>query len=109
MHTVVIRNETLERHPWVAVSMLQAFQKAKELCYRHMQDPSNLALVWASEVLHEQKQAMGADPYPYGPEPNRKALEAVLRYEHEQGMIRTKPAIEQLFFPPSLQQIQQYL
>jgi len=52
---------------------------------------------------------MGADPYPYGLEPNRKALEAVLRYEHEQGMIRTKPAIEQLFFPPSLQQIQQYL
>src|ERR1051325_1199917 len=84
MHTVVIRNSILERHPWVAVSVLQAFQKAKELCYRHMQDPRNLALVWASEVLSEQKEAMGADPYPYGLERNRKALEAVVRYEHEQ-------------------------
>jgi len=109
MHTVVSRNSILERHPWVAVSVLQAFQKAKELCFRHMQDPRNLALVWASEVLQEQKQAMGADPYPYGLEPNRKALEAVLRYEHEQGMIRKLPKVEELFFPPSLQQIQQYI
>jgi 4,5-dihydroxyphthalate decarboxylase len=34
MHTVVIRNSVLESHPWVAVSVLQAFQKAKELCFR---------------------------------------------------------------------------
>ena len=109
MHTVVIRNSILERHPWVAVSVLQAFQKAKELCYRHMQDPRNLALVWASEVLSEQKEAMGADPYPYGLERNRKALEAVVRYEHEQGMIKKKPTVEELFFRPSLQEIQRYL
>ena len=109
MHTVVIRNSILEQHPWVAVSVMQAFQQAKELCYRHMQDPRNLALVWASDVLSEQRQAMGADPYPYGLEPNRKALEAVVRYEHEQGMIRTNPAVEELFFAPSLQEIQHYL
>ena len=109
MHTVVIRNSVLERHPWVAVSVMQAFQQAKELCYRHMQDPRNLALVWASEVLSEQQQAMGADPYPYGVERNRKALEAVVRYEHEQGMIAKRPAVEELFFPPSLQEIQHYL
>jgi 4,5-dihydroxyphthalate decarboxylase len=109
MHTVVIRNSILEHHPWVAVSVMQAFQQAKELCYRHMQDPRNLALVWASEVLSEQRGAMGADAYPYGLEPNRKALEAVVRYEHEQGMISKRPAVEELFFPPSLQEIQHYL
>jgi 4,5-dihydroxyphthalate decarboxylase len=109
MHTVAIRNEILERHPWVAVSVMQAFQQAKELCYRHMADPRNLALVWASEALREQKEALGADPYPYGLEPNRKALEAVVRYEHEQGMISKRAAVEELFFPPSLQEIQHYL
>ena len=109
MHTVVIRNSILERHPWVALSVVQAFQHAKELCYRHMRDPRNLALAWASEVLAEQKEALGADPYPYGLEPNRKALEAVVRYEHEQGMIRNQPAVEELFFAPSLQEIQHYL
>ena len=109
MHTVVIRKEILEQHPWVAVSVMQAFQQAKDLCYRHMQDPRNLALVWASEVLREQKEALGADLWPYGLEANRKALEAVVRYEHEQGMIGRKPAVEELFFPPSLQEIQHYL
>jgi len=49
------------------------------------------------------------DPWPYNLEDNRKALEAVVRYEFEQGMIRKQPAIEDVFFPPSLQQIQQYL
>jgi hypothetical protein len=40
---------------------------------------------------------------------NRKALEAAVRYEYEQGMIRKKPEIEELFFPPSLQRIQHYV
>jgi 4,5-dihydroxyphthalate decarboxylase len=109
MHTVVIRNEILERHPWVAVSVVQGFQKSKELCYRRMQDPRNFAMVWVQELLQEQKTVFGPDPWPYNLEDNRKALEAVVRYEFEQGMIRKQPAIEALFFPPSLQQIQQYL
>jgi hypothetical protein len=40
---------------------------------------------------------------------NRKALEAVIRYEYEQGMIKKKPDPEALFFPPSLQKIQHYI
>jgi 4,5-dihydroxyphthalate decarboxylase len=109
MHTVVIRNAIVERDPWVAVSVMQSFEQAKALCYRHMQDPRNLALAWAAEVLREQKEALGADPWPYGLEANRKALEAVVRYEFEQGMIKKRPAVEELFFPASLQEIQRYL
>ena len=80
-----------------------------KLCYRRMQDPRNFAMVWVQELLQEQKAVFGPDPWPYNLEDNRKALEAVVRYEFEQGMIRKQPAIEDLFFPPSLQQIQQYL
>jgi 4,5-dihydroxyphthalate decarboxylase len=109
MHTVVIKNELLERHPWVAVSVVQGFQKAKELCYRRMQDPRNFALVWLPDLMQEQKAVLGPDPWPYNLEDNRKALEAVVRYEFEQGMIRKPPPIQDLFFPPSLQEIQQYL
>jgi 4,5-dihydroxyphthalate decarboxylase len=109
MHTVVVKNEILERHPWVAVSMVQAFQQAKELCYRRMRDPRNLALAWAREAIDEQQALLGEDPWPYNLEDNRKALEAVLRYVFDQGMIRKKPKIEELFFAPSLQEIQHYL
>jgi 4,5-dihydroxyphthalate decarboxylase len=109
MHTVVVRNEILERHPWVGVSVYQAFQKAKELCYRRMQDPRMLALVWVQELMQEQEAVFGKDPWPYTLEDNRKALEAAVRYVYDQGMIRKKPQIEELFFPPSLQGIQHYL
>jgi 4,5-dihydroxyphthalate decarboxylase len=109
MHTVVIKNAVLEKNPWVAVSLLQAFQRAKEICYERMKDPRNFALVWVKELMQEQEAIFGADPWPYNVEDNRKALEAVVRYEIDQGMIQKKPEIEEIFFPASLQVIQGYL
>jgi len=109
MHTVVIRNAILEKHPWVAVSVLQAFQKAKELCYARLHNPRNTALAWMPDLLREQEAVLGQDPWPYGIEDNRKALEAAVRYAFDQGMIASRPKIEELFFPPSLQGVQHYL
>ena len=109
MHTVVIKNEILEQNPWVAVSILQAFQKSKEICYERMKDPRNFALVWVNELMQEQEGIFGSDPWPYNLEDNRKALEAVVRYEYDQGMIKKRPKVEDLFFPASIQEIQGYL
>jgi 4,5-dihydroxyphthalate decarboxylase len=109
MHTVVVKNSILEKDPWVAMSLVQGFQKAKEVCYERMKDPRSFALVWVQDLMREQKEIFGPDPWPYNLEDNRKTLEAVVRYEYEQGMIKKKPKIEELFFPPSLQRIQQYV
>jgi len=109
MHTVVIKNEILERAPWVGISVLRAFQKSKEICYERMRDPRNFALVWMKELMQEQEALFGPDPWPYNLEDNRSELEAIVRYEYEQGIIRKRPKIEELFFPPSLQEIQQYI
>jgi 4,5-dihydroxyphthalate decarboxylase len=109
MHTVVVKNEILEKHPWVGMGLVQAFQKAKEICYARNSDPRSFALVWVQDLIREQRQIFGPDPWPYNLEDNRKALEAVIRYEHEQGMIKKKPQVEELFFPPSLQKIQHYV
>ena len=109
MHTVVVRNSILERNPWAAVSLVQAFQRAKEVCYERMRDPRSFALVWVQDLMREQREIFGSDPWPYNLDDNRKALEAAVRYEYEQGMIRKKPEIEELFFPPSLQRIQHYV
>ena len=109
MHTVVIKNEILERSPWVAVTLLQGFQAAKEQCYRQMKDPRNFALVWVRELMQEQQAIFGPDPWPYNLEDNRVALEAAVRYEFDQGMIKENPRIEELFFPASLQEIQHYV
>jgi 4,5-dihydroxyphthalate decarboxylase len=109
MHTVVIKNEILEKHSWAALSLVRAFERAKELCYERMKDPRSFALVWVKDLLDEQRAIFGPDPWPYNLEDNRKALEAVIRYEYEQGMIKKQPKAEELFFPPSLQRIQHYV
>jgi 4,5-dihydroxyphthalate decarboxylase len=109
MHTVVVKSHILEKHPWVAMSLVQGFERAKEVCYERMRDPRSFALVWVQALMREQKEIFGADPWPYHLEDNRKALEAAVRYEYEQGMIKHKPGIEELFFPPSLQRIQHYV
>src|SRR5581483_511069 len=106
MHTVVVKNAILEKNPWVGVSLVRAFQQAKEICYARNADPRSFALVWVQDLIREQKEIFGPDPWPYNLEDNRAALEAVIRYEFEQGMIQKKPAAEELFFAPSLQRIQ---
>jgi 4,5-dihydroxyphthalate decarboxylase len=109
MHTVVIRNRILENHPWVAMSLVQGFERAKQVCFERMRDPRAFALVWVQDLLREQREIFGADPWPSGLEPNRKALEAAIRYEYEQGMIKKKAEPQDLFFPASLQRIQRYV
>jgi len=46
---------------------------------------------------------MGDDWWPYGLEPNRKALETFLRYHHEQGLSRRLLRPEELFAPETLE------
>jgi len=40
---------------------------------------------------------MGEDYWPYGIEKNRNTLETAVQYSFEQGLIRTKFALEELF------------
>jgi len=109
MHTVVIRNSILEQHPWVAVSVLQGFQKAKEHCYARMRNPRVLAMVFAEENMKEQRVVFGADPWPYNLEDNRKNLEVAVHYAYNERVIKTVPKLEALFFPPSLEEARRYL
>jgi 4,5-dihydroxyphthalate decarboxylase len=39
----------------------------------------------------------GGDPWPYGIEANRPTLEALVRYLHDQGLIKAQPKLEELF------------
>ena len=46
---------------------------------------------------------MGDNYYSYGIEPNRKTLEALFRYSHQQGLCSRKLTIEELFVPASIE------
>jgi 4,5-dihydroxyphthalate decarboxylase len=46
--------------------------------------------------------AVVGDPFPFGAEPNRKALEAMVRFAVEQRVIAAKIEVEDLFAPGTL-------
>jgi 4,5-dihydroxyphthalate decarboxylase len=110
MHAVVIKQSLVEQYPWVARSLYNAFLEAKGICYRRMEDPRKIALAWVEELLEEQKHVLGQDPYGYGlGDQNRKNVETLAQYAHEQGMIPRQLELKELFLESILEQVPKYL
>ncbi len=109
MHTVVLKRGIVDRFPWVATNLGQTFEAAKTECFRRLRDPRRISLAWAMDLLEEQERILGADPWAYGLEPNRGALEALLTYAHEQGLTARRLSPEELFVPSTLDRTPGYL
>jgi 4,5-dihydroxyphthalate decarboxylase len=62
-----------------------------------------ISLPWFSDELEETQELMGDNYWTYGIEPNRKTLEALFRYSHEQGLASRELTIEELLHPKSLE------
>jgi 4,5-dihydroxyphthalate decarboxylase len=98
MHVLGIRQALTDRHPWLAINLYRAFSEAKTLAMKRMANPRIVPLAWYRAVWEEQERVLGPDPWEYGmTEKNRKNLETVVGYSHQQGLIRQRPALEQLF------------
>jgi 4,5-dihydroxyphthalate decarboxylase len=98
MHVLGLRQEILARHPWVPISLFQAFEKAKTIAMKRMINPRIVPLAWYQEAWEEQAQILGADPWQYGlTEANRHTLETLAGYSHEQGLTRRRLPLEELF------------
>jgi hypothetical protein len=107
MHVVVIRRDLYERNRWIARSLMQAFDAAKARALDHYRFTETymgapFMTPWLPALLEKNRALMGADPWAYGVEPNRKALETYLRYHAEQGLSRRAWKLEELFAPECL-------
>jgi 4,5-dihydroxyphthalate decarboxylase len=101
MHTVVIKQSILDEHPWVARSMQIAFEQAKDYAQKGLFEMHALRIMlpWLVDNAREAEQAFGtADWWAYGIEPNRKTLDAFLRYSYEQGLSERRLQVDELFF-----------
>jgi len=59
-------------------------------------------LPWVTQEFEDSRKLMGANYWPYGIEVNRKKLELVMRYPHEQGLAKRRLSIEEIFHPSAL-------
>jgi 4,5-dihydroxyphthalate decarboxylase len=105
MHTVVIRRELHERHPWIAGSLYKAFVAARDRAYERLRETAALAYMLPFLPLDYERAAelMGNDYWSYGLDGNRHVLQTFLRYHHEQGLSPRLLEPEELFVPQTLE------
>jgi 4,5-dihydroxyphthalate decarboxylase len=101
MHLIVIRRDLYERHRWLATSLYQAFVEAKHRALERMRYAGSLSVMlpWLQSDIEEIDELFGGDAWPYGIEPNRPTLEALVAYMVEQHFIAKPIPIEDLFVP----------
>jgi 4,5-dihydroxyphthalate decarboxylase len=104
MHVLAIKEEILERNPWVAMSLFKAFKQAKERCLEEMRDSSALqyALPWMWPGLERARSLMGDDIWPYGVDQSRATLDKFVEYMDAQGLTNRPMKVEELFAASTL-------
>ncbi len=100
MHVVVIRGEVCEANPWVPVSLMKAFTTAKNNSLaRALTFGTAFPIPMHAYYALDAQKRLGKDFFPYGVEPNRKTLEAFLKFAREQGVCHRLLKPEELFAP----------
>jgi len=99
MHVVGIRKKLLEQHPWLAASVYKAFSQARDFAASDLARRAQLRVIlpWVEEDVDRVKEVMGTNYWPYGVQDNIKSIEALLRYEWDQGLIPRKMTCEDIF------------
>jgi 4,5-dihydroxyphthalate decarboxylase len=105
MHTVVIRRDLYEKHPWVAQSLYKALEESKALALAMLKQTAAMPamLPWLVPQVEEARSLMGEDWWPYGLAANRHVLDTFLRYHHEQGLSRRRLQPEEIFAKETLE------
>jgi 4,5-dihydroxyphthalate decarboxylase len=99
MHLAVIKRSTYEKNPAIAASLYRAFCESKERALEHMNYLGTLRymLPWLPADLDEIRELFAGDCWPYGVEPNRRTLEALIGYMVEQSIIAKPVKVDDLF------------
>ncbi len=101
-HAMVVRREVAERHPWVMLSLLKAFDEAAAFADRqrleHVRHHIDAGLLPA-----EAETALATPLVRHGVAANRRVLETVAAYSHEQGLTPRRLGIGELFAASTLE------
>ena len=104
MHIVAIRREIYNENPWVAQSLMKAFEESQAYAYHRLKISAALKTMmpWQIDSVESVMKEMGEDWWPYGFERNESTLTTFLRYHHEQGLSHRLLTPLELFAPETL-------
>jgi len=104
MHLIAVRKTFVEKYPWLAPNVYNAFVKAKHMVMDEYDgiaaySANMLSLPFFADDLAATKELFGKDYWPYGVEDNRKEIETLARYSEEQFLAKRRVTVEELFAP----------
>jgi 4,5-dihydroxyphthalate decarboxylase len=103
VHVMVISGKLDRERPELAMRTYRAFQTAKDLAAQDVaSERSGFPILYLRERFNEQ-QALWGDPSPYGIRANRSMIDAFVRYNHRQGLIRSPLTDERIFAGSTLE------
>lgn len=99
MHgTIVVKDEILAQHPWVAKSIYDAFDRAKKEWLARLD--AGEATSASDKKYLELRKIVGHDPLPYGLQENLKTIQTLEATAFKQGLTPRRMAIDELFVDP---------
>lgn len=99
MHgTIVVKDEVLKAHPWIAQSLYSAFSKAKALWLTRLR--SGEANTAGDKKYRQLSKIVGEDPLPFGMKQNLATIEALEDTAFKQNLTPRRMPIEELFVDP---------
>jgi 4,5-dihydroxyphthalate decarboxylase len=96
-HGLVVKNELLKQMPWLEGELTRAFVAAKAEYIKDL--AGNEGTSWDKAATVNAKVV--GDPFPFGIENNRKALEAITKFAFDQKMVPRRYSVEELFAVPN--------
>ncbi len=99
MHIIAMRKHILDKNPWVARNLYNAFLESKRRSIERLLDPavSRYPLAWLPTYARKMRDLFDGDPYPYGIEENRATWEQMALYTHQQGIAHRRFKPEEIF------------
>lgn len=99
MHgTVVVKDEVLAEHPWVARSLFDAFSQAKTEWLARLD--AGEATSASDKKYLKLREIVGHDPLPYGMAANIKTIDALAQTAFKQALTQRLMTTDELFVDP---------
>lgn len=97
VHMIVMSRKLDRARPELAGKLYAAFETAKRIAYDDISsDRGGFSVVYLRERMKEQAARWG-DPWKYGVAANKTTIDTFIRYNVEQGMIRSAPSYSDIF------------
>jgi 4,5-dihydroxyphthalate decarboxylase len=94
---IVVKDKVLSETPWVAKSLFNAFVKSKK---DYLEQLSRGEIQNDVDRHYQALTKVVGDPLPYGIASNLPAIEALIKYSFQQGLLPREFSVDELFVDP---------